>query len=86
MFSIHVCFPDVKNLSGALPSDPPPRLHYESVAELTAPCDVCLHFATFKNSILFQKMDMLGIYIYIYIYIYIFAVLTFLRPFCVYTL
>ena len=33
----------------------PPRLCHEPVAELAAPHDTRLHFATFKNSIFVQK-------------------------------
>ena len=41
-----------QNLS---PREPPPRLRYESVAELTAPGEPQLRFTKFKNSILVQK-------------------------------
>ena len=44
-----------ENLSKALPCEPPPRLHYESFVELTAPWEPHLHFTTFKNSISVQK-------------------------------
>ena len=36
--------------------EPPSRLCYESVVGLTAPWDSHLHFTTFKNSILVQKI------------------------------
>ena len=44
-----------QKLSEALPREPPSKFHYESDAELTAPWDAHLHFATFKNQILVQK-------------------------------
>ena len=49
--------------SGALPPDPPPGLHHEPVAELTAPRDPHLHFTTFENCIFVQKrtlVELLG--------------------------
>ena len=39
------------------PVNPPPRLHYEFIVELTAPWDPHLHFTTFENSILIHKTD-----------------------------
>ena len=43
-----------QNLSGTLPREPPQRLRYESVEELTDPH---LYFTIFENSILVQKTD-----------------------------
>ena len=54
---LFICPSDVKrqNLSGALPREPPPRLHYQFIEELTAPWDLYLHFTTFENSIFVSK-------------------------------
>ena len=53
-----------QNFSGPLPQEPPPRLHHEPTAELTATPDPQQHFTitlswnrTFKNSIFVQKTD-----------------------------
>ena len=56
---LFICPSDIKgqNLPAALHRESPPRLRYESVAELTAPWDPHLHFTTFENSVLQQKTD-----------------------------
>ena len=44
-----------QHLSGALPTEYLPRLFHERIAEITAPQNPHLHFATFKNSVFVQK-------------------------------
>ena len=46
-----------QNLSGALPRETPPKLHYESITGLTVHWDPSLYFTTFEISILVQKTD-----------------------------
>ena len=47
----------VKKFSGTLLPEPPAGLHHDPVAELTAPQDPNLCFATFENSIFVQTKD-----------------------------